>query len=573
MPEAPEPTLYRKYRPQTFAEVSGQDHVVRVLTRACMERKTSHAYLFAGPRGTGKTTIARLLAKRLNCTQPKGAEPCGTCAACVAVASGAHLDVIEIDAASNRGIDDIRSLKERIRLQPAAGEWKVYILDEVHMLSKDAANALLKTLEEPPPHAIFILATTELEKVIETVRSRCQTFIFRRVPAPLIVERLQKIADSERIRITPDALRLLASAAGGCFRDAESLLAMVAGASGGKTTAEDVSSLLGLTSVGIVQDFVDALLQKDAAAALAIIRASGDAGASFTAFTETLARTLRALASTIVAGTHAESYAPDEEARLQATARQHPVSEIAALLRLVLRAKYELRDAIYQELPLELLTLEWCGEQTAGSGQPAVGNTAGAARPAADGSRGGVSEASGHGSPPEAGRASERPTARPARWAGRAAISRPAAAEGRAASEQPAFEKVLSVWSSFLRAAASLHPLLRPMLRDAVPAAIRDRTLFVLSDHTLAHERLKDPKLRHPLEEHLEKAIGEKLQLRLVRSRDLRSLELQTPSAELCSQVAAAFENMEPESAGDPAPTDILNLFGGEVIDKGTATP
>lgn len=554
MPEAPEPTLYRKYRPQTFAEVSGQDHVVRVLTRACMERKTSHAYLFAGPRGTGKTTIARLLAKRLNCTQPKGAEPCGTCAACVAVASGAHLDVIEIDAASNRGIDDIRSLKERIRLQPAAGEWKVYILDEVHMLSKDAANALLKTLEEPPPHAIFILATTELEKVIETVRSRCQTFIFRRVPAPLIVERLQKIADLERIRIAPDALRLLASAAGGCFRDAESLLAMVAGASGGKTTAEDVSSLLGLTSVGIVQDFVDALLQKDAAAALAIIRTSGDAGASFTAFTETLARTLRALASTIVAGTHAESYAPDEEARLQATARQHPVSEIAALLRLVLRAKYELRDAIYQELPLELLTLEWCGEVAVPKNTTTPPTAQRPAIPVEAPVRRSFSEG-GREAPASSGREdSDR-------------------AQGRAASEQPAFEKVLSAWPAFLRAAASLHPLLRPMLRDAVPLAVRDGTLFILTEHSLAHDRLKDPKFRHPLEEKLSDALGEKLQLRLVRSRDLQSLEFQTPSAELRSQVAAAFENMEPESAGDPAPTDILNLFGGEVIDKGTATP
>lgn len=540
MPQTSEPTLYRKYRPQTFAEVLGQDHVVRILKRAAAEGKVSHAYLFAGPRGTGKTTIARLLAKRLNCESPKKEEPCGTCAGCRAVAAGTHLDLIEMDAASNRGIDDIRTLKERIRLQPATSAWKVYILDEVHMLSKDAANALLKTLEEPPSHAIFILATTELEKVLETVRSRCQTFIFRRAAAPLIVERLRHIARAERMKVAPDVFRLLAAAGGGCFRDAESLLAMVASASDRETTAEDVSRLLGLTPTAAVQDFVDALFRKDPARSLDIIRSSGEKGASFAAFTETLARYLRALASHAVAGTHAESYAPDEEERLRRAAIQHPLSEITALLRLALRAKYELRDAIYQELPLELLTLEWCGEQRAGSEQRAERNQVGGARKARE-------------APASSGREdSDR-------------------AHGRAASEQPAFEKVLATWPAFLRAAASLHPLLLPMLRDAVPLAVRDRTLFVFSNHALVHDHLKDAKLRHPLEEKLEEALGEKLTLRLVRDRDLKGLELPEPSPELRAQLSAAAEQVSEGS--EPSLDEALRVFGGELLDKGPATP
>ncbi len=568
-----EPTLYRKHRPQVFADVVGQEHVLRVLRRAITEHRLTHAYLFAGPRGTGKTTTARLLAKRLNCEKPKSAEPCGACASCTAVQDGMHLDLIEIDAASNRSIDDIRSLKERIGLQPAHGHWKVYIVDEVHMLTKEAFNALLKTLEEPPSHALFILATTELEKVPDTVRSRCQTFVFRRAPVALVIERLRKVARAERFKLTPEALHLLATASGGCFRDAESLLAMVAGTSGTTITDEDVSALLGLTPLATAQRFVGALVERDARGALAVLEDVVTRGASVAFFTETLARYLRALASTSAAGVHAESFSPDEHHRFQEHLAASSTPELVALLRLVLRAKTELRDAVYEELPLELVALEWCGSEAADNRQQATGDRS-VERPAPDGSRGGVARPSGHGSPPTAGGARERAAAQRASLGRASGGQSPTGAQGRESASKLSLDRILSIWPAFLRAASSLHALLGPMLRDAVPVAVRDDTLFVLSNHALAHDRLRDATFRHPLEERLQQTCGEKLQLRLVRARDLSAHDLPEPSQEARARLDAALrEDATASGVTDASLSDALALFGGEVVDKGSAAP
>ena len=254
--------LYRKYRPKSFSEIVGQDHVKKVLTNALKMDRVAHAYIFAGPRGTGKTTTARILAKSLNCENRKGAEPCNRCQSCLAIDEGTFMDVVELDAASNRGIDEIRRIREAAGYRPIEGKYKVYIIDEVHMLTKEAFNALLKTLEEPPEHVVFVLATTNLEKVPSTIVSRCQVLEFKNLPENLIFERLKEVSSKEGMEIEEDALRFLARRAEGGMRDALTLLEQVwKFSAGGKITLEDVEKALGLIPLDLVRKYVLSIIE------------------------------------------------------------------------------------------------------------------------------------------------------------------------------------------------------------------------------------------------------------------------------------------------------------------------
>jgi DNA polymerase-3 subunit gamma/tau len=263
--------LARKWRPQTFHDLVGQEYVSRTLINALQSGRVAHAFLFSGPRGSGKTTTARILAKALNCHEGKAGEPCGVCVACIEITAGNCMDVLEIDAASNNSVDNVRGLIEELQYRPARDRNKIYIIDEVHMLSNSAFNALLKTLEEPPPHVVFILATTEYHKIPTTILSRCQQYGFKLIPFPLILERLRFIASAENIQISTTALEQITFSSGGSMRDAMSALDRVIAFSGQSVRDEDVSMLLGLVAPAVLGKAVRAIASNDTQSILEIV--------------------------------------------------------------------------------------------------------------------------------------------------------------------------------------------------------------------------------------------------------------------------------------------------------------
>jgi DNA polymerase-3 subunit gamma/tau len=510
--------LYRKWRPRTFAEVVGQGHVVQTLRNGLRSGRVAHAYLFAGPRGTGKTTCARLLAKAVNCLGAGEDPPCGECAICRAVDEGRLLDLIEIDAASNTGVDDVRELQERVGFQPAQARYKVYAIDEVHMLSNAAFNALLKTLEEPPPHTIFVLATTEPHKLPATVVSRCQRFAFRPIAEADIAAHLAHVAEAEGMEAEPEALVLIARHATGALRDGLSLLEQVA--SGGPVTVERVREVLGLVPEEGSLAVLEAVAAGDVGGTLSALAALLDEGADARVVRRQLVGHLR---SALVAAAGVKlpalslSNGPGLSSGLEALAGVGVERLLRWLSALVEVKPHGADDRTGLELALVQAVI---GPQVAATlGLAAV--SPGAARDEA------VVRATSQA--PRQAMTTPTPTPRPEHPAGhQAGADRLPAQEdtGNAAtvpepSPSPTIPRQLDAlqarWDEVLSGlGCSGHVQIQALLRSCSPVAVDDRRVVVAARYGFHRTRLESSEARQIVEQALAAVIGEPVELQVV---------------------------------------------------------
>ncbi|HYQ48419.1 MAG TPA: DNA polymerase III subunit gamma/tau [Thermodesulfovibrionales bacterium] len=347
--------LARKWRPKTFDDLAGQEPITRILTNAVTQGKISHAYIFSGPRGVGKTSTARILSKALNCKEGPTAHPCGICESCISITEGSSVDVIEIDGASNNSVDDIRDLRERVKYAPSGGKYKVYIIDEVHMLSGSAFNALLKTLEEPPSHVIFVLATTEMKKIPATVLSRCQHMPFRRISSGVIKARLKHIADTEGINISSHALGLVARAADGSMRDSLTILDQISSFTD-EISEEQVQNLLGMTDFGMLSSASMALITGDRVTLLEIIDNLSEQGTDLRAFARELAQFFRDLliASVVKQPSAVLDLNEEELTAITQLVAASSEDQLTLLLSEVMKAETDVRNSSLPRMALEM---------------------------------------------------------------------------------------------------------------------------------------------------------------------------------------------------------------------------
>jgi DNA polymerase-3 subunit gamma/tau len=517
--------LYRKYRPQDFDEVVGQDAVVRTLKNAIASGQVRQAYLFAGPRGTGKTSMARILAKALNCAQGPTPTPDSTCNACVTIAAGTSLDVVEMDAASQRGIDDIREIRERAVLQPVEGRYKVYILDEAHQLTDAAWNALLKLIEEPPPHLVFVFCTTDLAKVLPTVRSRCQTFVFSRPRLPDLVRLLRTVADGEGYEAPDAALSLIARSARGSFRDAVSTLDQLAAATEGKITVQSVLQLLGAVEEEALFRLCDLIVDRDTAGALVFVEELSEQGQDLGRLVTDLLEHLRHLMLVQHMGEVPETLPVTDETRerLRAQANQLGEATVLRLCDLLAVAVEDMRQGGDPRLPLELALVK-------------------VTRPGADLSAESISyrveqleqrgPQAGSGARPDPVDAPE-PTA--------------------SAPEPPSIEleQLQEVWQRSVVPAVQTRAIhAAPVIGEAKPAALEGDTLTLeFPPSADFHRKLAEEKYEGLLKEALYEVTGRKLALEFVLGENGEQPEEEEPATEedLVALVKETFDAREVE--------------------------
>jgi DNA polymerase-3 subunit gamma/tau len=496
--------LYNKWRPQKWDDVIGQQHIIQTLRNAITGNHVVHAYLFAGPRGTGKTTTARLLAKAVNCLDPDPASrPCNQCAHCIAVTESRFLDLIEIDAASNTSVDDVRDLRDKINFSPNQGKYKVYIIDEVHMLSTAAFNALLKTLEEPPAHAIFILATTEMHKIPATVLSRCQRYEFRRVPVKDILEHLDRIVEAEKLTAEPAALSLIARQSSGGLRDAISLLDQMA-STGKGITLDLTQTVLGTATSQTVIDLIDAVLKEEPATGMNAIHAALDSGTDPRLLARQVVDYLRMLLL-LQMGNGSQVDLPTD---IRHTAQKHAEvlsqADVLRMLKSFNLAATDLRGGWQPSLPLELALAEALEVPAA---SPATTD-----KPEQKGA-----EKTTHGNPP--GNAARKATNNPSVQEGD--TGKAATIEGNVA-----LGRVIKAWKQISNEFKTTDPNLNALLNSGHPLDIKQDVLVIGFASDILRSKLDTPEQLERLQQVVSRILGMDLKIKCIVSTTKHSAPL-----------------------------------------------